>query len=79
VLRNFGADPNPGARRRCSPSSPAKQTGRAGWRPCRGAAQLQRFGRDKGSVLDQFGRNLTHIARRGELDPVIGRTARSNG
>ncbi len=29
---------------------------------------------DKGSqVLDQFGRNLTHAARDGKLDPVIGR------
>ena len=29
---------------------------------------------DKGStVLDQFGRNLTHAAREGKLDPVIGR------
>ena len=26
------------------------------------------------TVLDQFGRNLTHMARDGKLDPVIGRT-----
>ena len=25
-------------------------------------------------ALDHFGRNLTHLARKGELDPIIGRT-----
>jgi ATP-dependent Clp protease ATP-binding subunit ClpC len=29
--------------------------------------------REGSTVLDQFGRNLTEAARRGELDPVIGR------
>lgn len=29
--------------------------------------------RQKGSVLDSFGRNLTSLASQGELDPVVGR------
>jgi len=30
-------------------------------------------GRERGALLDEFGRNLTRLAREGKLDPVIGR------
>src|SRR5204863_8037790 len=37
-------------------------------------AQAQRRGKSKTPALDSFGRDLTELARNGELDPVIGRT-----
>jgi ATP-dependent Clp protease ATP-binding subunit ClpC len=36
-------------------------------------AQAQRRGKSKTPALDSFGRDLTELARNGELDPVIGR------
>ncbi|MEY4373656.1 MAG: ATP-dependent Clp protease ATP-binding subunit, partial [Actinomycetota bacterium] len=41
-----------------------------------GGGREQSSGEDKGSsqILDQFGRNLTQLAREKKLDPVIGRT-----
>ena len=41
-----------------------------------GSREQQASGEDKGSsqILDQFGRNLTQLAREKKLDPVIGRT-----
>ncbi len=41
-----------------------------------GGGREQASGEDKGSsqILDQFGRNLTQLAREKKLDPVIGRT-----
>jgi ATP-dependent Clp protease ATP-binding subunit ClpC len=36
--------------------------------------QAQRRGKSKTPALDSFGRDLTELARNGELDPVIGRT-----
>jgi ATP-dependent Clp protease ATP-binding subunit ClpC len=42
--------------------------------PKAGVAAGSQEGESKGSaVLDQFGRNLTQLAREGKLDPVIGR------
>ncbi len=35
--------------------------------------ELRGSGRERGSLLDEFGRNLTRLAREGKLDPVIGR------
>ena len=29
--------------------------------------------KEKESVLDKFGKNITKLAEKGELDPVIGR------
>jgi len=46
----------------------------AGGQPAAGGAPKEEQG-DKGNsqILDQFGRNLTQLAREGKLDPMIGR------
>ena len=41
--------------------------------PAGGAAQNPRRGKSKTPALDSFGRDLTELAKNGELDPVIGR------
>ena len=52
-----------------------RAAGRAAVGAAGGAARPRRPG-DKGNsqILDQFGRNLTQLAREKKLDPVIGRT-----
>ncbi|MCI0364845.1 MAG: ATP-dependent Clp protease ATP-binding subunit [Phycisphaerales bacterium] len=51
------------------PAEPAGAPGQAGGDP----AAAQRRGKSKTPALDSFGRDLTELARSGELDPVIGR------
>jgi ATP-dependent Clp protease ATP-binding subunit ClpC len=41
--------------------------------PAEGGQPQQRRGKSKTPALDSFGRDLTELARSGELDPVIGR------
>src|SRR5690606_7848835 len=53
---------------------PAEPAGAPGGQTGQGEAQGQRRGKSKTPALDSFGRDLTELARNGELDPVIGRT-----
>ena len=39
-----------------------------------GSSSSSKSGKSKTPALDSFGRDLTELARKGELDPVIGRT-----
>ena len=50
------------------PAEPAGAPGQTG-----DPAAAQRRGKSKTPALDSFGRDLTELARNGELDPVIGR------
>lgn len=50
----------------------AEPAGEAG-QPGEAGAEAQRRGKSRTPALDSFGRDLTELARNGELDPVIGR------
>ncbi|MDQ0260943.1 ATP-dependent Clp protease ATP-binding subunit ClpC [Sinomonas atrocyanea] len=54
------------------PADDAGHSPRAAKRPLRATA-AQKGRRTKGSMLEQFGTDLTALAREGRLDPVIGR------
>ncbi|GAB2743683.1 ATP-dependent Clp protease ATP-binding subunit [Sinomonas soli] len=54
------------------PADDAGHSPRAARRPLRATA-AQKGRRTKGSMLEQFGTDLTALAREGRLDPVIGR------
>ncbi|HUH06458.1 MAG TPA: ATP-dependent Clp protease ATP-binding subunit, partial [Egibacteraceae bacterium] len=74
VLQKLGADLN-----RVRQQVIQLLSGYAGGEPGQGSGKASVSGGSgddpKGSaVLDQFGRNLTQLAREGKLDPVIGRT-----
>lgn len=61
-LLGAGVEPEEGA-------EPAGEAGPAG----EGGAETQRRGKSRTPALDSFGRDLTELAKAGELDPVIGR------
>jgi ATP-dependent Clp protease ATP-binding subunit ClpC len=68
VLELLGSDEGPKAE---GPHEPAEESERSG-----GSARASRSGKQgksKTPALDSFGRDLTDVAKAGDLDPVIGR------
>jgi len=65
VLELLGSEESPKAE---GPSEPAEEPERSGGRSARG-----KQGKSKTPALDSFGRDLTEVAKAGDLDPVIGR------
>jgi ATP-dependent Clp protease ATP-binding subunit ClpC len=68
-LLGAGADQE---RDESAPQQPAEPQAQEPGSPSEGGATARR-GKSKTPALDSFGRDLTELARNGELDPVIGR------
>jgi ATP-dependent Clp protease ATP-binding subunit ClpC len=68
-LLGAGADQE---REESSPQQPAEPQAQEPGSPSEGGTAARR-GKSKTPALDSFGRDLTELARNGELDPVIGR------
>jgi ATP-dependent Clp protease ATP-binding subunit ClpC len=72
VLNLLGAGHEPGEGGASSGTEPTGAAGAGGLGA--GSAPATTKGKSKTPALDSFGRDLTELAREGQLDPVIGRT-----
>ena len=74
VLAKLGIDPEVVRRQAAGLSDGGRQAAAAGARG-RGRSRGEERGEGKASMLTQFGRDLTQLARVGRTDPLIGRKA----